>query len=72
MRKRWEFNFNYSFPVNVWGIYTCIYILEMPEMYIVYSSNAFCINTSKCIVQEMLVDVLNNMQACMYIYVSVS
>lgn len=37
MRNRWEFNFNYSFPVNVWGIY--IYFLEMPEMYIVYSSN---------------------------------
>lgn len=69
MRNRWEFNFNYSFPVNVWGIY---FFLEMPEMYIVYSSNAFCIITSKCIVQEMLVDVLNNMQACMYIYVSVS
>lgn len=73
MRNRWEFNFNYSFPVNVWGIYI---FLEMPEMYIVYSSNAFCIITSKCIVQEMLVhvpvDVLNNMQACMYIYVSLS
>lgn len=39
MRNRWEFNFNYRFPVNVWGIYTCIYILEMPEMCIVYSSN---------------------------------
>lgn len=47
-----------------------IFFFEMPEMYIVYSSNAFCIITSKCIVQEMLVDVLNNMQACMYIYVS--
>lgn len=49
-----------------------IFFLEMPEMYIVYSSNAFCIITSKCIVQEMLVDVFNNMQSCMYMYVSVS
>lgn len=39
MRNRWEFNFNYSFFVNVWGIYIGYIFLEMFEMYIVYSLN---------------------------------